>query len=158
MIIMSLNNDGVNFWSTDISVHFNGESLLLLSLLVIRMYSKMIFLKLHSQGFFDIVESTVKYNVSYSGVHDDIILPMLQRSWKGGILVSLGTHNKHPIARPNGQAMGCLLWVFRRKLTILSWNHTVFSPHFTSTIPVSWVFLGGCVGHSEPWINPGILD
>ena len=27
----------------------------------------------------------------------------------------LETHNKHPIARPNGRVMGCLLWVYWRK-------------------------------------------
>ena len=29
------------------------------------------------------------------------------------------THNRHPIHRPYGWAMGCLLWGFKRKLTTL---------------------------------------
>ena len=31
-------------------------------------------------------------------------------------LIALWTHKRHPIACPYGQAMGCLLWVFQRKL------------------------------------------
>ena len=33
--------------------------------------------------------------------------------------VRFENHNRHPIPRPHGRAMGCLLWGFRRKLTAL---------------------------------------
>ena len=33
--------------------------------------------------------------------------------------VALWTHKRHPVPRPFGQAMGCLLWVLQQKLTVL---------------------------------------
>ena len=39
---------------------------------------------------------------------------------------------RHPIPHPNGWAMGCLLWIFVRKLTILWWHCTVFFPFSTN--------------------------
>ena len=33
--------------------------------------------------------------------------------------VNLWTHKRHPIPRPFGRAMECLLWVFQQKLTVL---------------------------------------
>ena len=33
--------------------------------------------------------------------------------------VALWTHKRHPIPRPFGRAMECLLWVFQQKLTVL---------------------------------------
>ena len=33
--------------------------------------------------------------------------------------VALWTHKRHPIPRPFGRAMECLLWVFKQKLTVL---------------------------------------
>ena len=37
----------------------------------------------------------------------------------GRVLITVWTHKRHPIARPNGWAMGCILWRFGRKLTVL---------------------------------------
>ena len=34
-------------------------------------------------------------------------------------------HNKHPISRPHGRAMGCLLWGFWRKLPASLWHRAV---------------------------------
>ena len=33
--------------------------------------------------------------------------------------VAFWTHKRHPIARPFGRAMECLLWVLQQKLTVL---------------------------------------
>ena len=38
---------------------------------------------------------------------------------RGRILIRCWIHKIHPIPRPNGRAMGCLLWIFVRKLTAL---------------------------------------
>ena len=35
-------------------------------------------------------------------------------------------HKRHHIPRPNGRAIGCLLWIFVRKLTTLSLYRTVY--------------------------------
>ena len=40
------------------------------------------------------------------------------RSW-GKISFRCWIHKRHPIPRPNGRAMVCLLWIFVRKLTAL---------------------------------------
>ena len=40
------------------------------------------------------------------------------RSW-GRISIRGWNHKRHPIPRPDGQAMGCLSWIFWRKLTVL---------------------------------------
>ena len=40
----------------------------------------------------------------------------------GRIPIRWLTHKRHPISRPNGRAMGCLLWIFERKCTAL-WRH-----------------------------------
>ena len=42
----------------------------------------------------------------------------------GRIYIWILTHKRHPIARPSWRAMGCLLWRFWRKFTMLS-----TSPH-----------------------------
>ena len=44
---------------------------------------------------------------------------------KGWMLICLWTHNRHPISCPDGQAMGCLLWVFCVKLVVWRRNLTV---------------------------------
>ena len=36
-------------------------------------------------------------------------------------------NKRHPTPRPNGRAMGCLLWIFVRKLTTLKRHHIVWS-------------------------------
>ena len=38
-------------------------------------------------------------------------------SYNGKISVRLCIHERHPIARPHGRAMGCLSWVIQRKMT-----------------------------------------
>ena len=40
--------------------------------------------------------------------------------------VALWTHKRHPIPRPFGRAMECLLWVLQQKLTVLERVSTVF--------------------------------
>ena len=40
------------------------------------------------------------------------------RNW-GRISIRCWIHKRHPISRPNGRAMGCLLWIFLRTLTAL---------------------------------------
>ena len=40
------------------------------------------------------------------------------RNWSR-IWIRRWIHKRHPIPRPNGRAMGCLLWIFVRKLTAL---------------------------------------
>ena len=40
------------------------------------------------------------------------------RKW-GSILIRCWIHKRHPIACPDGQAMGCCSWIFVRKLTPL---------------------------------------
>ena len=37
----------------------------------------------------------------------------------GRLSIRCWTHKRHPIARPNGRAMGCLLWIFVRKITAI---------------------------------------
>ena len=41
--------------------------------------------------------------------------------------IRLFTHDRHPIPRPDGRAMGCLSWVIRRKMTAISRAHTVYT-------------------------------
>ena len=48
------------------------------------------------------------------------------RKW-GRISIRSWIHKTHPIPRPNGWAMGCLLWIFVRKLTALLQHHPVFA-------------------------------
>ena len=38
---------------------------------------------------------------------------------KSTLYVALWTHKRHPIPRPFGRAMECLLWVLQQKLTVL---------------------------------------
>ena len=38
---------------------------------------------------------------------------------------TFSNHNKHPISRPHGRAMGCLLWGFWRKLPALLWHRAL---------------------------------
>ena len=63
--------------------------------------------------------------------------------WKHGLdfvltkVVRICSHDRHPIARPHGQAMGCLLWLFCTELTMLWWDHTV-SLHCCAVIQTSW--------------------
>ena len=40
------------------------------------------------------------------------------RNW-GRISIRGWTNKRHPIPRPNGRAMGCLSWIFLKKLTAL---------------------------------------
>ena len=40
------------------------------------------------------------------------------RNW-GRISIKCWIHKRHPIPRPNGRAMRCLLWIFVRKMTAL---------------------------------------
>ena len=47
------------------------------------------------------------------------------RNW-GRISIRSWTHKRHPIPRPNGRGMGCLLWKFWRKFIILWLHCTVF--------------------------------
>ena len=54
------------------------------------------------------------------------------------------THKIHSIPRPNGWAMGCLLWGFMRKLTALPWHCTALwvAQEWTfGSSKDSWVFL-----------------
>ena len=63
--------------------------------------------------------------------------------------VALWTHKRHPIPRPFGRAMECLLWVLQQKLTVLSRVSTVCHDdvmtwkHFTHYWPFVMGILGG---------------
>ena len=46
------------------------------------------------------------------------------RNW-GRILIRCWIHKRYPIPHPSGQAMGCLTWIFVRKLTTLLQHRTV---------------------------------
>ena len=43
--------------------------------------------------------------------------------------MSVCIHKKHPISHPDGRAMGCLLWEFGRKLTILYYSTVTDAEH-----------------------------
>ena len=53
------------------------------------------------------------------------------RNW-GRISIRCWIHKRHPIPRPNGRAMGCLLWIFVKKLTMLQWHSTVCTRNISS--------------------------
>ena len=53
------------------------------------------------------------------------------RNW-GRISIRCCIYIRHPIPRPNGRAMVCLLWIFMRKLTTLLW-HCIM-------IQIEWAF------------------
>ena len=53
--------------------------------------------------------STIYYSKSFIELNFD----------KSTEYVALWTHKRHPIPRPFGRAMGCLLWVLQQKLTVL---------------------------------------
>ena len=65
------------------------------------------------------------------GVSNALAMEMLQscakpsicnyRNWDR-VSVRCWNHRKHHISHPNARAMGCLLWVFVRKLTTI-WRH-----------------------------------
>ena len=46
------------------------------------------------------------------------------RNW-GRISITGWTHKRHPIAHHNRWAIGCLMWIFWRNLTMLKWHITV---------------------------------
>ena len=49
-----------------------------------------------------------------------------QKNW-GRISIRCWIHKTQPIPRPNGRAMGCILWILVRKLTKLYRHRTVFT-------------------------------
>ena len=62
--------------------------------------------------FWDTVEtlySTIHYSKYFIELNFD----------KSAQYVALWTHKRHPIPRPFGRAMECLLWVLQQKLTVL---------------------------------------
>ena len=61
----------------------------------------------------------------------------------GEICIWCYIHKRHPISRPYGRAMGCLLWGFGWKLTVL-WRHC--------TVHVLWsiiAYVVHCSGHKS---------
>ena len=58
-----------------------------------------------------------------NAIQYSVLYTVLQRL--GYDLIWGWTHKWHPIPRPHGRAMGCLLWVFERKLTALYRHRTV---------------------------------
>ena len=42
------------------------------------------------------------------------------------LLIIIWTHKRHPISSPHGRPIGCLLWVFLIKLTILLGVHFIY--------------------------------
>ena len=63
------------------------------------------------------------------------------------------THKKHPIARPHGRAMGCLLWGFGRKLDQHSTQMAIDTLHSHTNL-THW----GLVSHGRIvlWLPQGI--
>ena len=51
------------------------------------------------------------------------------------LLIIIWTHKRHPIAHPHGRALGCSLWVFFMKLTILSGVHFIYF-HRCFSLPI----------------------
>ena len=64
------------------------------------------------------------------------------RNW-GRISIRCWIHKRHPIPRPNGQAMGCLLGIFVRKLTtyVIRTPHCVFHCAFCRTKYTSYMHI-----------------
>ena len=54
------------------------------------------------------------------------------------IHLAVSIHKRHLIAHPNRRAVGCLLWGFFRKLTVLWWHRTV-----------SWFMRAVCFSHIQ---------
>ena len=57
-----------------------------------------------------------------------------------------------PSPHPNGWAMGCILWVFVRNLTVLYWHCTLFSIQLNS---VCCYYIGS---RSRLWLRSPSLD
>ena len=81
----------------------NTTQLLLLYEVYILVFSK----------YCDIVSSAVitRSNIVRYYIYD-------YRNWSR-ISIRYWNHKRHPIPRPNGRAMGCILWIFVRKPTAL---------------------------------------
>ena len=56
-------------------------------------------------------------------------------------LIIIWTHKRHPISRPHGRAIGCLLWVFLIKLTILSGVHFIYFHRCFSLRICPWLII-----------------
>ena len=55
--------------------------------------------------------------------HNMILFTALQ--WLGQNLIKVWIKKRHHIPHPHGRAMGCLLWGFGRKWTVLQWHRTL---------------------------------
>ena len=69
---------------------------------------------IHGVSFVSIWEET---NIIMAP-HSTYLRNLVKQGWLDHSLLP-NTHKRHPIACPHGQATGCLLWVFGRKLTVL---------------------------------------
>ena len=65
------------------------------------------------------------------------------RNW-GRISIRCWIHKKHPIACPNGRAMGCLLWIFVRKIDCV-----ITAPHCTCIVCVHLYDCCKCLRHTS---------
>ena len=87
----------------------------------------------------NLFESTAKCR--YNAVQFIMILHTALR-WLQRNLNQILSHNRHPIARPHGRAMSCLLWEIWRKLTMLQRHDTVHIFTWMSvchTISFNWI-------------------
>ena len=67
------------------------------------------FLNINSATTVETLYSTIYYSKYFIELNFD----------KSTQYVALWTHKRHPIPRPFGRAMECLLWVLQQKLTVL---------------------------------------
>ena len=65
------------------------------------------------------------FDITQSNKVWDCIVLHIASTWEACNMILIWTHNKRPIARPNGRTMDLSLWVLWDKMTVLQWVSTV---------------------------------
>ena len=102
--------------------------------------------------------STIDYR--YIAVTYDKIMHISQQlQWQN--FDQTCAHERHPIPRPSGRAMGCLSWVIRRQMTAIYRERTAWWRHGMQRVSYRWPFARGihrpAVGTSKIWLKSEAL-
>ena len=117
-------------------------------------------IQIHPRGSQSYLGKSTELGFILSGAIYWIIIKILHTAcskYKARIEIILWTHKRHPIAHPDGWAMGCLLWVFGRKFMIILHCITA-QQHMEPGHQQTWHWLKYCVfsmgcSHVIPKVN-----